>query len=145
MMMMMMMMIYCCGMVDRQKVDPYFQSGPLSEILHIVNLRHAGSRIWTCAEPVFRLWWMKLCSSDNHYTKAPLLILFIHYLSYWSLFIATYLSYFSSMYKPFKCMNENNNWFLWIDREEKLWFQKEVTPITNFEKHSFLIRFTKTI
>ena len=22
----------------------------------------------TCAEPEFRLWWMKLCSSDNHYT-----------------------------------------------------------------------------
>ena len=142
MMMMMMMMIYCCGMVDRQKVDPYFQSGPLSEILHIVNLRHAGSRIWTCAEPVFRLWWMKLCSSDNHYTKAPLLILLIHYLIY------HYLSqhiYFSSMHKLFKCMNENNNRFLWTDHEEKLWFQKEVTPITNFEKHSFLIRFTKTI
>ena len=51
------------------------------------------------------------------------------------------------MHKLFKCMNENNNWFLWTDREEKLCLrlQKEVTPITNFEKHSFLIRFAKTI
>ena len=46
----------------------YFQSGPLSEILTISNPRHAASRIWTCAEREFRLCWMKLCSSDNHYT-----------------------------------------------------------------------------
>ena len=59
-----------CGMVDRRKAEPYFQPGPLSEILTIANLRHAASRIWTCAEPVFRLWWMKLCSSDNHSTTA---------------------------------------------------------------------------
>ena len=58
-----------CGIVDRRK--PYFQPGPLSEILTISNLRHAASRIWTCAEPELRLWWMKLCSSDNHYTTAP--------------------------------------------------------------------------
>ena len=49
----------------------YFQPGPLSEILTISNLQHATSRIWTCAEPEFRLCWMKLCSSDNHYTTAP--------------------------------------------------------------------------
>ena len=29
---------------------------------------HAASRIWTCAEPEFRLWWIKLCSSNNHCT-----------------------------------------------------------------------------
>ena len=52
-------------------VKPYFQPGPLSEILTIANLQHAASRVWTCAEPEFRLSWMKLCSSDNHYTKAP--------------------------------------------------------------------------
>ena len=46
--------------------------GPFSEILTIANLRHATSRVWTCAEPEFRLSWMKLCSSDNHYTTAPL-------------------------------------------------------------------------
>ena len=52
-------------------VYPYFQPRPLSEILTIANLRHAVSRIWTCAETEFRLSWMKLCSSDNHYTTAP--------------------------------------------------------------------------
>ena len=52
-------------------VKPYFQPGPLSEILTIANLRHAASRIWTSAEPEFRLCWMKLCSSDNHYTTVP--------------------------------------------------------------------------
>ena len=54
-----------------QDVKPYFQPGPLSEILTIANLRQAGSRISACAEPEFRLWWMKLCSSDNHYTTVP--------------------------------------------------------------------------
>ena len=41
-------------------------------ILSIVNLQHAASRIWTSAEPEFRLCWIKLCSSDNHYTRVPL-------------------------------------------------------------------------
>ena len=50
----------------------YFQPGPLSEILTILNLQHAASRIWTCAEAEFRLCWMKLCSNDNHYNTAPL-------------------------------------------------------------------------
>ena len=27
--------------------------------------------VWTCAEPEFSLSWMKLCSSDNHYTTTP--------------------------------------------------------------------------
>ena len=52
-------------------VYPYFQLGPLSEILTISNLRHAVSSIWTYTEPGFRLCWMKLFSSDNHYTMAP--------------------------------------------------------------------------
>ena len=46
-------------------VEPYFMPGPLSKILTIANLRHAASRVWTCAEPEFRLRWMKLCSSDK--------------------------------------------------------------------------------
>ena len=49
-------------------VKSYFQSRSLSEILTISNLWHTTSRIWTCAEPEFRLWWMKLCSSDIHCT-----------------------------------------------------------------------------
>ena len=47
--------------------------GPLSEIFNIANYRHAASRIWTCAEPQFRLRWMKLCSSDNHYAQQHIL------------------------------------------------------------------------
>ena len=44
-MMMMMMMMNCFyGMVDRRKVLPDFQPGPLSEIHTIANLRHAASR-----------------------------------------------------------------------------------------------------
>ena len=59
--------IHVCGMADRQKgVGPYFQSGPLLEVDIIANL------IWTCKEPVkLRLHWMKLCSSDIHYTTVP--------------------------------------------------------------------------
>ena len=68
-----MMMMNCfCGMVDRRKAFyPYFQPGPLSEILTITNLWHTASRVWTCAEPEFRLSWMKLCSSNNHCTLVP--------------------------------------------------------------------------
>ena len=52
----------------------YLQSRPLSGILTITYLWHATSRIWTCAEPEFRLNWTKLYSSDNHYTMVPLVI-----------------------------------------------------------------------
>ena len=54
-------------------VKPYFQPGPLSEILTIANLWQAASRTWTCAEPEFRLYWIKLYSSDNHYTTECIL------------------------------------------------------------------------
>ena len=60
------MMNCFCGMVDRRKAfRPYFQPGPLSEILTISNLRHAASRTWTWAEPEFRFCWMKFCSGDT--------------------------------------------------------------------------------
>ena len=58
-------------------VKPYLQPGPLSEILTIANLRHAASRVWTSAEPKFRLSWIKLCSSDNHYTTAPQIMILL--------------------------------------------------------------------
>ena len=38
----------------------------------MANLQPAASRVWTCTEPEFRLSWMKSCSSDYHYTTAPL-------------------------------------------------------------------------
>ena len=44
-----------------------FPAWTIVEILTIANLRHAASRVWTCAESEFRLCLMKLCSSDNHY------------------------------------------------------------------------------
>ena len=48
-----------------------FPAEPLSEILTIGNLWYTASRIWICAEPEFTLSWMKLYSSDYHYTTAP--------------------------------------------------------------------------
>ena len=51
-------------------VQPYFQPGPLSEILATANLRHAASRVWTCTEPEFRFIWMKFYSSDNTCTSS---------------------------------------------------------------------------
>ena len=71
MMMMMMMMDYLCGMVDRLKTFSLISSRDNWEILTTSNLRHPTSRIWTCAEPEFRLCWIKLWSSDNHCTTAP--------------------------------------------------------------------------
>ena len=38
---------------------------------HLTPFSHTAGRIWLCAEPNFRLCWIKLCSSDNHYTTAP--------------------------------------------------------------------------
>ena len=55
----------------KKGIKPYCQPGLPSEILTIANLQHAASRIWTCAEPEFRLHWMKLSSSDNHCTTVP--------------------------------------------------------------------------
>ena len=67
-----MMMTCFCGMVDRRKVLPYFQPCPVSEIPTIANLWHPVSRVWACAEPELRPWWMRLCSSDNQYTTVQL-------------------------------------------------------------------------
>ena len=49
---------YFCGMVDRRKgFRPYSQPRPFPEIptKSSTNLRHPASRVWTCAEFVFRL------------------------------------------------------------------------------------------
>ena len=68
-----MKMIDCfCGMVDQRKVfslissqDHCQRSSPLQ------TCKHAASRIWTCAEPEFKICWKKLCSIDHNYTMAP--------------------------------------------------------------------------
>ena len=55
-----------CGMVDRRKAFSLISSGDhCQEIRTIANLRHAASRVWTCAELEVRISWMKSCSSDN--------------------------------------------------------------------------------
>ena len=80
MMMMMMMMnddeLFLWYGWPTKGVSPYFQPGPLSEILTTTNLWHTARRVWKCAEPEFRLSWMKSCSSDNHYTTATKLLFF---------------------------------------------------------------------
>ena len=70
MMMMMMIMMNCfCGMIDQQKAfslisspDHCQRSSP-SQISH---MQQAGF------EPAQNLSWMKLCSSNNHYTTASI-------------------------------------------------------------------------
>ena len=43
---------------------------PAGTIVRDPHHRESASKVWTCAESEFSLSWMKLCSSDNHYTKA---------------------------------------------------------------------------
>ena len=50
----------------------------------ITNPQHAGSRIWTYAEPEFRLWWINLYSKDSHYIMA-LRYTFFDFLSNWDI------------------------------------------------------------
>ena len=70
--------LFLCYGWSTRGFKPYFQLGPLSEILTMANLQHAASRIWTCAEPEFRLCWIKLCSSGNHYNLSDSLPLLVH-------------------------------------------------------------------
>ena len=65
---MMTMMNCLCGMVDRRKAFGLISSRDhcqRSSPSRISDTPRAGF------EPEFRLSWMKLCSSDNHYTTAP--------------------------------------------------------------------------
>ena len=72
MMMMMMMIMNCfCGMVDRRNAFSFISSWEHCQRSSPSQIWHTASRVWTCAEPEFRLSSMKLCSSDNHYTTAP--------------------------------------------------------------------------
>ena len=60
--MIMMMMNRFCGMVDRRRLALF----PAGTIVRDPHHLESPSRVWTCAEPEFKLSWMKLCSSDNH-------------------------------------------------------------------------------
>ena len=67
-----MMMMNCfCGMVDRRKTFSLISSRDHCQRSSPSRISDTPSRAWACAEPEFRLSWMKLCSSDNHYTTAP--------------------------------------------------------------------------
>ena len=52
----------------------YFQPGLLSGILIIRNFWHVASRTWTFTKREFRLCWMTLCSTSNHYTIEVLMV-----------------------------------------------------------------------
>ena len=65
-------------------VKPYFQPEQLSNVLTTINLPQAPIKIWTCAEPEFRLCWVKLRSSNNHYiTVQQILDWVLISLCYW--------------------------------------------------------------
>ena len=71
-MMMMMMMNYFCGMVDRRKSFSLISSRDncqRSSPLWISDTPRAGFEPAQNLSSGFS--WMKLCSSDNHYTTAP--------------------------------------------------------------------------
>ena len=57
------------------------------------KFRHTGSRICTCVECEFSLYWMKMCSSYNHYPankfRKSNVILLLHSLTYISYFLVT--------------------------------------------------------
>ena len=58
----------------------YGPAGTMSKILTMANLRHAANMIWTGAESEFRLCYINLHSTDNHYTTAPLYSSHNHYI-----------------------------------------------------------------
>ena len=56
------MMMNCfCGMDNRRKALSLISRRDHRQILTIAYLQHAVSWIWTCAEPEFRLFVLKLC------------------------------------------------------------------------------------
>ena len=69
------MMNCFCGMVDRRKafsLISYLDHCQRSSPSWISEKPRAGA----CAEPEYRLWWVKSSSSDNHYTNASCLQLY---------------------------------------------------------------------
>ena len=55
-----------CGMVDQWKTFSLISSQDHFKDLHQPESPIRCKQAGTCTEPVFRLCWMKLCSSDNH-------------------------------------------------------------------------------
>ena len=58
-----------CGMVDQRKTfSLIFSLDHCRQRFSQSWISDTPSRIWTCAEPEFRLCWMELCSSDTYIT-----------------------------------------------------------------------------
>ena len=62
----MMMMSCFCGMVDRRKAFSLISSRYHWQGVSPSQISNTPQRIWIRAELQFSLFWMKLCSSDNH-------------------------------------------------------------------------------
>ena len=60
------MMMNCfCGIIDRRKAFSLISSRDHCQRSSPLRISDMPSRVWTCAEPEFRLSWMKLCSSES--------------------------------------------------------------------------------
>ena len=81
-------------------VKPYFQLTPLSDSHHHKSPTH--HRIWDCAEPELRLYWRKLCSSDNHFTRVPQQCIFTIYCSIQHYFAAINIPLLVTMNRKIK-------------------------------------------
>ena len=101
-----------CRMFDKQKcLMPHFKSQTLPQLLTSTNLRYALNRNWTCGEPKLILYWLKLCSSDNHYTKMPRKFKFIIF-SENKIYVKSY-NYLVIKFKTLKYCKSGNLHFLW--------------------------------
>ena len=70
---MMMVMMNCfCGMVDRRKTYSLISSRDHCQKFSRSRISRSRSGL-NLPEPKFRFSWTKPCSSDNHYTMAPLI------------------------------------------------------------------------
>ena len=69
MMMLLMMMMSCfvVWLTDERLLALFHARTTVRDPHHRQYLQNAVRRIWTCPEFEFRLSWMKLCRSDNHY------------------------------------------------------------------------------
>ena len=107
-MMMMIMIMNCfCGMVDwRKTLSLLFLPGSLPAIITIANLQNHVNRIWNCAEPEFRPWWMMFYRSDNYYATAPKIIYFIN------------IAHTTFRWNFLLCLHR------WLERFERMLFRK---------------------
>ena len=66
-----MMIVFVVWLTDERRLDSFLTGTIVRDPRHRENPTRREQDL-TCAEPEFRLRWMKLCSSDNHYSTALL-------------------------------------------------------------------------